>query len=447
MSPSSRCYNDTTMPTPSPSLATIMFVLVTIIVLYHTFATALAHATGRYRTMTQLDTSHLDPTVSVTVRPSVNVVALLGHLNSNRALHLPNDTLVLNSGASHHMVKDASLFDVWHTRSHVPVDGAGGSLMAQGTGSITIRTSKRQLIKLCNVYYVPDLPANLISVMQLRRESVYTHFGKTIELRTQGRIIAATIPLLTLHQRVGHLSLPNLQRAVSSGQLQGQTWTYSAAECNTFACNTCKPAKATRTPFPTSTSRALQPLELVHSDVLTLPEPASDGERYVVTFIDNYSRKMWVKALKNKSQVFETFKSWHAMIERSTGLQLRTLRTDNGGEYTSKAFINYCSTHGITRQLTIPYTPEQNGRAERLNRTIVEGTITLLQQSGLPMKLWQEALLYVVDTKNLSPHSALDHKILDAVWYGKPINMANLRAFGCRAWHTTPQHKRSKLKP
>ncbi|SGY53875.1 BQ5605_C006g03812 [Microbotryum silenes-dioicae] len=203
-------------------------------------------------------------------------------------------------------------------------------------------------------------------------------------------VAAAAIPLLTLHQRFGHLSLPNLQRAISSGQLQGQTWTYSAAECNTFACNTCKTAKATRTPFQTLTSRASQPLKLVHSDVLTLPEPTSDGERYVVTFIDDYSRKMWVKALKNKSQVFETLKSWHTMIERSTGLPLRTLQTDNG--------------------------------AERLNHTIVEGTIALLQQSGLPMKLWQEALLYVVDTKNLSPHSALDHKIPDA-------------------------HKRSKLEP
>ncbi|SCZ93291.1 BZ3500_MvSof-1268-A1-R1_Chr6-2g08587 [Microbotryum saponariae] len=66
------------------------------------------------------------------------------------------------------MVKDASLFDAWHTRSHVAVDGAGGSLMAQGTGSITILTSKQQTIKLCN----------------LRRERVYTHFGKTIELRS-----------------------------------------------------------------------------------------------------------------------------------------------------------------------------------------------------------------------------------------------------------------------
>ncbi|SCZ94934.1 BZ3500_MvSof-1268-A1-R1_Chr11-3g03490 [Microbotryum saponariae] len=107
----------------------------------------------------------------------------------------------------------------------------------------------------------------------------------------------------------------------------------------------------------------------------------------------------------------------------------------------------YCSHHGITRQLTIPYTPEQNGRAERTNRTIIEGTIALLQHSGLPMTLWREALRYVVDTKNLSPHSAIDHKIPDTIWYGKPPSTANLRAFGCRAWHTTPQHKRAKLDP
>ncbi|SDA04108.1 BZ3500_MvSof-1268-A1-R1_C045g00131 [Microbotryum saponariae] len=148
------------------------------------------------------------------------------------------------------MVKDASLFDAWHTRSHVAVDGAGGSLMAQGTGSITIRTSKQRTIKLCNIYYVPDLPANLISVMQLRRERVYTHFGKTIELRSQGQLIgvaslianqlstldatpirstvspvaAAAIPLLTLHQRFGHLSLPNLRRAVSAREASLGHW-------------------------------------------------------------------------------------------------------------------------------------------------------------------------------------------------------------------------------
>ncbi|SDA04126.1 BZ3500_MvSof-1268-A1-R1_C045g00141 [Microbotryum saponariae] len=429
-----------------------MIAFVIIIALYHTVETALAHATGCYHTMTQLDTSHLDPTVSVTVRPSVNVVALLGRLPLNRELHLPNDTLVLDSGASHHMVKDASLFDAWHTRSHVAVDGAGGSLMAQGTGSITIRTSKQRTIKLCNIYYVPDLPANLISVMQLRRERVYTHFGKTIELRSQGQLIgvaslianqlstldatpirstvspvaAAAIPLLTLHQRFGHLSLPNLRRAVSSGQLQGQTWTYSRPNARPSPATPAKP-QSNKDAFPNVGLSRFQPLELVHSDVLTLPEPATDGERYVVTFIDDFSRKTWVSALRNKSQVFDTFQRWHAMIERSTGLKLRTLRTDNGGEYTSKAFIEYCSLHGITRQLTIPYTPEQNGRAERTNRTI--------------------ALRYVVDTKNLSPHSAIDHKIPDTIWYGKPPSTANLRAFGCRAWHTTPRHKRAKLDP
>ncbi|SCZ95550.1 BZ3500_MvSof-1268-A1-R1_C050g00199 [Microbotryum saponariae] len=398
-----------------------MIAFVIIIALYHTVETALAHATGRYHTMTQLDTSHLDSTVSVTVRPSVNVVALLGRLPLNRELHLPNDTLVLDSGASHHMVKDASLFDAWHTRSHIAVDGAGGSLMAQGTGSITIRTSKQRTIKLCNVYYVPDLPANLISVMQLRRERVYTHFGKTIELRSQGQLIGVASLIANQLSTLDATPIRSTV-AVSSGQLQGQTWTYSAAECKAFSCDTCKAAKATRTPFPTSDSRASQPLELVHSDVLTLPEPATDGERYVVTFIDDFSRKTWVSALRNKSQVFDTFQRWHAMIERSTGLKLRT-------------------------QLTIPYTPEQNGRAERTNRTIVEGTIALLQHSGLPMTLWREALRYVVDTKNLSPHSAIDHKIPDTIWYGKPPSTANLRAFGCRAWHTTPRHKRAKLDP
>src|SRR5207245_1178000 len=89
------------------------------------------------------------------------------------------------------------------------------------------------------------------------------------------------------------------------------------------------------------------------------------------TFIDDYSRKVWVYALRTKDSVFEAFKLFQANVERETGKTLKCVRTDNGGEYMG-AFHDYCNSHGIKHQRTVPKTPEHNGVAERMNRTIIE---------------------------------------------------------------------------
>ena len=96
------------------------------------------------------------------------------------------------------------------------------------------------------------------------------------------------------------------------------------------------------------------------------------GNKYFVTFIDDASRKTWVYLLHTKSQVFRYFHKFHAMVEREKGNHLKKIRTDNGGEYISKGFKEYCSKYGIRHEKTIPSTPQDNGVAERMNKTIVE---------------------------------------------------------------------------
>ncbi|CAA0836973.1 Unknown protein [Striga hermonthica] len=96
------------------------------------------------------------------------------------------------------------------------------------------------------------------------------------------------------------------------------------------------------------------------------------GSRYFVTFIDDASRKLWVYFLRTKDEVFKYFKRFHAMVERQTGKPLKCLRSDNGGEYSSHEFKNYCADHGIRHEKTVPGTPQHNGVAERINRTIME---------------------------------------------------------------------------
>ncbi|SCZ92934.1 BZ3500_MvSof-1268-A1-R1_C068g00341 [Microbotryum saponariae] len=102
-----------------------------------------------------------------------------------------------------------------------------------------------------------------------------------------------------------------------------------------------------------------------------------------------------------------------------TNARLRILRTDNGGEYRSNAFTEFCKSKGIRRQYSIPYTPQQNGRAERVNLSIVEGVLALLADARLPATFWDEAAAYFVYCKNRCSHSALAKQTPESVWNGQ----------------------------
>eukprot|EP01018_Ginkgo_biloba_P016825 Gb_38799 [translate_table: standard] len=115
-----------------------------------------------------------------------------------------------------------------------------------------------------------------------------------------------------------------------------------------------------------------------------MPTTSLGGARYFLTFINDYSRKVWIYPLREKSQTFTVFKQVKELVKRQTGLKLKVLRSDNGGEYTSKEFNQYYKDRGIQRQITAPYTPQQNGMAERMNRTLVEKAKTMMTGRNVP---------------------------------------------------------------
>ena len=120
-------------------------------------------------------------------------------------------------------------------------------------------------------------------------------------------------------------------------------------------------------------------LELIHSDVCgPMSSTSLSGFEYYITFIDDYSRKTWIYFLKAKSEVFEKFKEFKALIENLSDKRIKALRLDNGREYTSKEFEAFCKYVEIKRELTTPYNPQQNGVAERKNRTIMEAVKTMI---------------------------------------------------------------------
>ena len=143
------------------------------------------------------------------------------------------------------------------------------------------------------------------------------------------------------------------------------------------------------------------------------------GSRYYVTFINDATRKTWIYCIQNKSDVFDTFKKWKALVEIETGKKLKCLRSDNGGEYCSIDFDRYCSEHGIHREKTVPRTPQENGVSERMNRTIMERARCMRLHAGLPLQCWADAVYTVVYLINRGPSSSLDGGIPKEAWTGK----------------------------
>ena len=126
---------------------------------------------------------------------------------------------------------------------------------------------------------------------------------------------------------------------------------------------------------------------------------------------------------------------------------VKSLRSDNGGEYSSTAFQTFCAEKGISRQLTNPYTPEQNGVSERLNRTIMEAVRSMLIHSNLPLSFWAEAVQCAVYAHNRSPTSALHDATPFECWFGVKPDISNMRVFGCVCYYHVPDPQRQKLDP
>jgi hypothetical protein len=210
----------------------------------------------------------------------------------------------------------------------------------------------------------------------------------------------------------------------------------------------CALGKYTKTVFYSSDSRATSILDLIHSDVCGLMSSVSlTSCIYYVIFIDEFSRKSWIFFMKTKGEVFSRFQEFKALVENQTGKKIKVLTTDNGGEYTSKEFMDFCAGEGIGRELMVPYNPQQNGVAERKNRAIVGAARALLHYQGLPLFLWDEACYTAVYLQNRSPHREVGSMTPEEAFSGKKPEVGHFHIFGCINYSHVPSEKRTKLDP
>ena len=208
------------------------------------------------------------------------------------------------------------------------------------------------------------------------------------------------------HARLGHVSYNKLKAMMKKEMLRGLP--YLEIRDN-IICAGCQYGKAHELPYEESRYRAETPLQLVHLDVFgPVKQPSISKNRYMITFIDDFSRYVWVDFMKEKSEAFMKFKEFKEKTEKEIGCNIRCLRTDNGGEYTSKEFIEYLHRCGIRRQLTCPNTPQQNGVAERKNRHLAETCRSMLHSKNVPPKFWAKCMKTVAYVINRLRQARLD---------------------------------------
>lgn len=165
----------------------------------------------------------------------------------------------------------------------------------------------------------------------------------------------------------------------------------------------------------------------------------------MVTFIDDFSRYVWVYFLKEKSEVFSKFKEFKEKVEREVDHKLRCLRKDNGGEFTSEEFSKYLKEHEIQRQLTCLRTPQQNGVAERKNRHLAEVCRSMLHTKNVPSQFWAECMKTTIYIINRLPQPKLGFvSPFEKLWKINPT-VKHFRVFGCVCYLFVPDQLRSKF--
>ncbi|KAL4362450.1 hypothetical protein GQ457_04G012430 [Hibiscus cannabinus] len=378
------------------------------------------------------------------------------------------DKWLIDSGCTSHMTNDSSIFNKLDSSIKVLVRmGNGAMVKSTGKGTIVVQTKKGTKY-INDVLLVPDLNESLLSVAQMVRNGYSLVFennhctimdpekkeianvpmeNKSFALKwdstAEGAHAIHSNDTWLWHRRYGHFNM----RALCELHKKNMVRDFPSISLSNDLCEPCKLGKQHRLPFPKEEVwRASEKLQLVHTDICGPHRTLSlGGNKYFILFIDDFTRMTWVYFMIEKSEVFKVFKKFKALAEVQSGCKLQKLRSDRGKEYTSTEFDLFCEDEGIEHQLTVGYTPQQNGVSERKNRTVMEMARCMLMEKNLPKKFWAEAVRTTVYLLNRLLTKAVQDKTPVEAWFGRKPSAKHLRVFGSICYAHIPAQKRSKL--
>jgi hypothetical protein len=200
-------------------------------------------------------------------------------------------------------------------------------------------------------------------------------------------------------------------------------------------CKDCQRGKQPKTKFKSEEYSMAIPLEIMHIDLIGQTRTKGlKGEKYCMLLVDDYTRMTAVCFLRNKSEAFENFKVYKKMVENQMDLKIKCLRSNNGGEFTSKEFMDFFRKHGIKRQFFIARTPQQNGVIKRKNMTVHEMARTMLMDSKLTDDFWTHALHNILHIQNRIMLRNNSEKNPYKLWKGRPTNVKHFKVFGSKCY-------------
>jgi transposase InsO family protein len=234
------------------------------------------------------------------------------------------------------------------------------------------------------------------------------------------------------HKRIGHMHFDNLVKVSKREAVREMPQIMKPT--NTL-CKHCQQGKQTKTKFKSKEYSTTKPLEIVHTDLVgPTTTKGLKGEIYFMLLVDDYTRMIVACFLKNKSEAFENFKIYKEMVENEIDSGIKCLRSDNGGEFNSKEFIDYCCNHGIKRQFSTARTAQHNGVVERENETVQEMARTMIMDSKLTDMFWTQAMYTTAHIQNKVLLRNNTDKTLYELWKGRPTNVKHFIFFGSKCY-------------
>jgi len=284
------------------------------------------------------------------------------------------------------------------------------TLTTKGMWKIDIEGKNGKITIIEDVLYVLGMQCNLLSVGQLIQKGYLiimkdnslklfdknsrlvfkTPLAKNMTFQTNMKVVELNCLSAIMkdedswlwNYRFGYLNFRGLNQLVDKEMILG----VPKIEIPSTVCDTCLIGKQPRNAFSSSTShRSKELLSAVYSDVCgPLEVPSLGGNKYFISFVDEFSRKIWLYLIKAKSEAFDMFQKFKVLVEKQCGKSIKILRTDGGGEYTSKVFEKFCEDNGIMHEVIAPYTPHHNGLAERRNKSLLDMTRSMLKMKKMP---------------------------------------------------------------
>jgi len=387
-------------------------------------------------------------------------------MTTKRQRNTQNETnYIIDSGCTESILMNKQSIQNYHPYNQTMSTADDGTLVCIGRGDLIINSS----LTIHNVLYCPDATMNLLSGSQICDEgftinidqkSLYVMKRSTIILRASrnGNLYQINIPnpaahivnsvttssrrTELAHRRCGHLHYQSLR--LLSHLSEGLILDNDPKEM----CKICSQTKATRHPFPPSDSHTSRIGELTHMDICSVGIPAiPNNHTMFLVMLDDATRWLSISLLTNKDDAGEHIEAYCKQIHNITSRYPGTLQCDGGGEFINENLKEYCQERGIHIRRSSAYTPEQNSRAERINRTIIEGVSSMLLDCQLPFMYWGFAADAFVYVKNRSPHAKLHRSTPYEQWFRKLPDLTNLHVFGYKCYVHVPKEVRRTMGP